>query len=285
LLALLGLLGPGTGLPTLRALCPEMARREIQDLLRRYRRVWRRRHRLLVHVLHWQRAGTVWAVDFAEPPLAVDGCYSRLLAVRDLASGLQLAWLPVADESAPTAGDGLVALFRAHGAPLVLKSDNGSAFIAEQTRSLLAAWRVWHLRSPPDLPEYNGSCEAGIGSMKTRTHHQAARGARPGVWTCDDTEAARLEANTTARPWGYRGPTPTEVWAQRRPVTPAERAAFGRRMERLERAERLQRGLGPEVAGNRMEQAAAHRAALVRALVEAGYLAFTRKVVAPTPGG
>src|SRR5262249_7471090 len=92
LLALLGLLGPRAGLPTVQALCPEMARREIQDVLRRYRRVWKRQHRVLLRVLHWHRAGAVWATDFAEPPLPVDGCYNRLLAVRDLASGMQLAW-------------------------------------------------------------------------------------------------------------------------------------------------------------------------------------------------
>jgi len=86
LLALLDLLGPRTGLPTLLALCPEMARGELQDVLRRYRRVWKRKHRLPVRVLHWHRAGAVWAADFAEPPLAVDRCYGRLLAVRDHAS-------------------------------------------------------------------------------------------------------------------------------------------------------------------------------------------------------
>src|SRR5262249_49501299 len=64
-LALLDLLGPRTGLPTFLALCPEMARGEMQDLLRRYRRVWKRKHRLPVRVLHWHRAGAVWAADFA----------------------------------------------------------------------------------------------------------------------------------------------------------------------------------------------------------------------------
>jgi hypothetical protein len=72
---------------------PEMARREVQHFLRRYRRVARRRHRLLVSVLHWRRPGSVWAIDFAEPPLAIEEVYNYLLAVRDL-------WLWPADEPA-----------------------------------------------------------------------------------------------------------------------------------------------------------------------------------------
>jgi transposase InsO family protein len=62
-----------------------------------------------------------------------------LLAVRDLASGYQLAWLAVPDEAAVTAAAALAALFREHGPPLVLKSDNGSAFRAEALGALLAA--------------------------------------------------------------------------------------------------------------------------------------------------
>jgi len=84
----------------------------------------------LLHILHWRRPGTVWAIDFAEPPLSIEGSFDYLLAVRDLASGMQLLWLPVTDETARTAMAGLEALFRQHGPPLVLKSDNGSAFIA-----------------------------------------------------------------------------------------------------------------------------------------------------------
>jgi transposase InsO family protein len=285
LLALLGLLGPGVGLPTLLALCPEMARREIQDMLRRYRRLYKRRCRALVRVLHWHRTGAVWATDFAEPPLAVDGCYSRLLAVRDLASGFQLAWLPVADESAQTAHDVLIALFRAHGAPLVLKSDNGSAFIADHVRRLLNDWQVWHLRSPPDLPEYNGACEAGIGSMKTRTHHQGAHSGRPGAWTCDDAEAARLQANETARPWGCRGPTPAEVWAQRRPLTNAERSGFGLILKEMVEDEYAVRGIKAKSKMSRSEQAAVDRAAIARALVAARILSFTSQLVAPPLNG
>jgi hypothetical protein len=276
-LALIGLLGPGVGVPTLQALCPGMARREVADLLRRYRRVWRRR-RLLARVLHWTRPGAVWALDFTTPPAPLEGRYGRLLAARDLASGQQLLWLPVADESAETAAAALEGLFRAEGAPLVLKSDNGAAFRAEAYAAVLRRWGVWPLPSPPRMPRYNGACEAGIGSMQTRTHHQAARRGRPGEWTCDDAEAARQEANQTARPWGVRGPTPEEAWRGRATIRPDERDAFAAVVRRHERQAREEQGYDPEGPLDPLAQAAVTRAALRRALAEVGLLRFTTHV-------
>lgn len=249
-----------------------MARREVGDLLHRYRRVWRQRHRRLLHILNWRRAGTVWAIDFAEAPLPIDGRLAYLLAVRDLASGTQLLWLPVADQTARTAGAGLEALFREHGAPLVLKSDNGSAFIAEDLAALLARWQVWHLRSPREWPEYNGACEAGIGSMKTRTHHEAARRGVPGLWSSDDTEAARLQANETALPWGEAGPTPDRVWRQRREIRTRQRTAFAAAVGRLEH-EALR---AAEQAGAATGRQALRRAAIGQALVVQGLLEYRR---------
>src|SRR5262249_9332306 len=82
--------GPGLGLPTLRGHFHDMARGELSDLLRRYRRAWRRRRRQALRVLHWQRAGSVWAIDYSQAPAAIDGCYDHLLAVRDLASAYTL---------------------------------------------------------------------------------------------------------------------------------------------------------------------------------------------------
>jgi hypothetical protein len=249
----------------------------VADLLRRYRRAWRRRRRLLLRTLHWTRPGAVWAIDFSEPPLPVEGQFGRLLAVRDLASGVQLLWLPVADESAGVARDSLEALFREHGAPLVLKSDNGSAFLAGEFGALLAAWGVLPLRSPPRTPRYNGSCEAGIGSMKARTHHEAARAGRPGEWTCDDAEAARLQANQTARPWGHRGPTPDEAWQGRRPISADERARFSDTARRRECEARQEAGCPAGVPLDPMIQAAVGRVALRGALVAHGLLTFTSR--------
>jgi hypothetical protein len=72
----------------------------------------------------------------------IEGRWPNLLAVRDLASGCQLAWLPVPDETAETTIQALQWLFLEHGALLVLKCDNGSGFIAEAMRGFLARWQL-----------------------------------------------------------------------------------------------------------------------------------------------
>jgi transposase InsO family protein len=284
LLGVLELLGPQTGVPILQTFVPEMARREVQDFLRRYRRIWRKRNRRLLHVLHWQQPGTVWAMDFAEPPLPVEGCYPYLLAVRDLSSGMQLLWLPVANDAAQTVRAALQSLFRAYGPPLVLKSDNGSGFIAAATAAWLRQWSVVHLRSPPECPAYNGACEAGIGSMKTRSHHQAALRDCPGQWSSDDVEAARSQANETARPWGLSGPTPQECWEQRRSITTEERSAFQRTVRQQERQARREQEYPVDGQLDDAAQAAVNRVAISRALVALGWLTFTRQSkAAPQP--
>lgn len=219
-------------------------------------------------MLRWLRVGSVWAIDFAEPPLPVNGCYGRLLAVRDLASGQQLHWLPVGGESAATVIAALEMLFREHSPPLVLKSDNGSGFIANVTQELLARWQVWHLRSPPEWPEYNGSCEACIGSMKARTHHQSVQRGCAGEWTCDDVEAARRQANETARPWGMHQPSPEQSWRNRKPLAAKERAAFAKAVHEAIAASASQPAPLPA--------AAVQRAAISQSLVKRGLLEYRR---------
>src|SRR5262249_5054844 len=158
-----------------------------------------------LHVLHWQQPGRVWAIDFAEPPLPLEGGFADLVAVRDLASGQQLLWLPVAAATAADTIAALQMLVMIYGAPLVLKMDNGAPFVAAATQALLARWGVEPLFSPPGWPAYNGAIEAGIGALKARTHAQAACHGHPEVWTCADLEAAREAANELGRPRGVRG--------------------------------------------------------------------------------
>ncbi len=186
----------------------------------------------------------------------MDGSYPRLLAVRDLASGCQLLWMPVADESEQTA-----------------------AFIATLLATFLNGFGVWQLFSPPRFPSYNGSCEAGIGSMKTRSHHQAARRGQPGQWTCDDVEAARLQANQTARPYGHRAPTPDEAWEKRRLIQPHERARFEATVAELEKQARQEQGYESDLQLDRTAHAAVMRVALRRALAALGLLTFTSAYV------
>lgn len=110
-----------------------------------------------------------------------------------------------------------------------------------------------------------------IGSMKARTHYQAMRRGHPGEWTCDDVEAARLQANETARPWGLHGSTPKEAWRQRTVISVEERTAFGRAVNRHE-VEARQASSGPE----RSQAGRLRRAAIGQALVALGLLKYRR---------
>jgi transposase InsO family protein len=275
-------LGPAIGLPTLQQCFPAMARAELEELLARYRRVWRKRNQQALRVLHWTRPGSVWAIDFADSPAIIDGRYAHLLAVRDLASGQQLLWLPVEATTSACAAAALAPLFAILGAPLVLKSDNGSAFGAEPVAALLAEFGVVGLFSPPGMPSYNGAVEAGIGSLKTRTEAHASRHGRLYYWTWDDTEAARLEANATARPQGPNGPSPDETWTARRRLGTADRALFRATVARLEPMARREQDQ-PEVGClDVMTQRAVDRVAIRRALEEHGYLLYSRRRI-PLP--
>jgi transposase InsO family protein len=271
--------GPGVGLPPLRAAFPTMARVELDDLLGRYRRVWRRRHRQPLHVLEWTAPGTIWAVDFAEAPAVIEGVGPYLLAVRDLASGRHLLWQPVRAPTAAEAVDALAGLFAVLGAPLVLKSDNGSAFGAPAVAALLHDFGVLSLFSPPHTPSYNGAIEAGIGSLKGRTAVHAARHGRFGCWNWDDVAAARLEANATARPRGPSGPTPNEAWARRESISIGDRESFVNLVEAQRCTARCELGLLPTGSLPVMTERAVDRIAIRRALVERGLLLFLRRSI------
>jgi len=71
IMALFQLMGPGVGLAVLQECFPGVARRELEDLQRRYRDVHTKRSQVLVHALIWPRVGSVWAMDYAVPPLPV----------------------------------------------------------------------------------------------------------------------------------------------------------------------------------------------------------------------
>jgi transposase InsO family protein len=199
--------GPATGLPTLQHYYPQVARAELVELLTTYRGDYRQAHVRQQSELHWQRPGSVWAMDFSHPPVAIDGYYPAIFTVRDLASQQQLLWLPVENETADTVIDALHELFDEHGAPLVLKCDNGSSFVAAASKQFLCDRSVVTLYSPPYAPWYNGAIERANRSLKEITEHVADEAGHAGYWTSPDLHAARLRLNRLRRPWGADGPT------------------------------------------------------------------------------
>ena len=273
--------GPRIGMPTLRAEFPIMSPSELEDILHRFRRVWKYQNQRLIHRLRWHHPGTVWAADHVHPDRPVDGRYPYILSVRDLASHYQLAWQPVPDVGADTTAAVLSSLIWEHGPPWVLKTDNGPGFIAWDTRKLLATWSILHLRNPPRTPQYNGSCEAANGSQKNTTEDQAALARRPGRWTSKDLQRARLIRNRYGRPWGHRGPTPEDRWKQSH-VTAFQRCQLQATVNRYRKEELAQRGIPDEALLSDAAQASVDRVAISRALKLHGYLRVTRRLVTPT---
>jgi integrase-like protein len=213
---------PRMGSRALSAAYPSLSRRYAKRILRRVR--WLRERR--AYRAEWIQPGSVWAIDHTRPPALVEGVFARVLVVRDLASGFQLANEAAARESAVHVAGVLERLFEEHGAPLALKSDNGGALVGGPIPDLLAKWGVTPLRSPPYTPRFNGACEAGVGSVKRGAEWSARINGHPGEWTLDDLEAARLYANEFGRPRHARGRVPREAWEARRRVTLLERSAF-----------------------------------------------------------
>jgi transposase InsO family protein len=284
ILAYVKLSGPGVGVPTLQEHFPGVPRAELADLLERYRTVWRVRHAPYARVLHWQTPGFVWAADFTEPsrwglspslpPIA--GRYPYVLAVRDLASGCMLAWQPLPTLTEEVTTEVLARLFALYGAPLVLKIDNGSAFRAAAFQEFLEASGVIPLYSPPSCPMYNGSIEASIGSLKTRTEEHAREQGRAGRWELADLAAAQAAANAS-HPRRLNGRTPASVWQSRTLVRPIERVVFALTVDRQRFQARDELGIEQEEFLDHWRNSAVDRRAVERALVEHGHLLFTRR--------
>ncbi len=250
--------GMHLGLPTRRAEFAEMPRCELRELQAAYRQYYRATHRHSTEQSTWREAGRIWAMDHVVPPNPIDGTQKAAFSLRDL--GTQLAWQPVPDQSASPTAAALKSLIEMHGPPLVIKSDNGSAFKDVDLQRLLDEYAITWLPSPPWMPHYNracaalycyaiqsarqtrrkqprlplkwvwqryryqsGGCEAGNRSMRVRADHFAERA---GGWTGACLEAARRQANELTRPEGHRRPTPGQRWGARTPISATQREQF-----------------------------------------------------------
>jgi hypothetical protein len=271
-LAALECFGPRTGVATIRRFAGDIPRSEVRDLVIRYRRCSERRSHGVGRELFWRVPGAAQAFDHTEPGDLVDGIHPAILAGRDLATGEATVWRGVPDMTARSTVEVLTGSFAERGAPLVLKTDNGSAFVAEKTEEFLGASGVEHLLSPPLTPRYNGGVESHIRWMTMRTEWQATREGRQDRWTSTDLEAARLVANAT------RAPKALDHSAK---LTPELRAAF-RRSVAAERSRLFAaRGLDPASAPKGLRNQV-NRQAITRALVAHGILEIrSRRVSLP----
>jgi transposase InsO family protein len=179
---------PDWGLPKLRDALPGLPRNSALAYLRRYKRLRRKRHRRRQRV-QWHLPGTVWAIDGTWLEQRVVGSGRRALIVVEMHTRKTLALESVAGERAYEVERVLAALVEKHGAPLVLKLDNGSAFISLRILVFCALRGITLMHSPVRRPSWNGTCEVS-GRWAKRRAQAAAEQRGDDTLTQADLDAA-----------------------------------------------------------------------------------------------
>lgn len=149
--------------------------------------------------MSWPVPGAVWAIDGTWLDQPVPPLGRRALIVVEMHSRQVLCLRSVPGERAVAAEQVLADLIAQHGAPLVLKLDNGSAFTARRFRRFCWQHGILLLHSPVRRPSYNGTCEVSGRWAKGRAAAawQARSGA--GALTQADLDAAATYRGTMPR--------------------------------------------------------------------------------------
>jgi len=171
-----------------------------------------------------------------------------------------------------TAADVLAVLQRLvenHGAPLVIKADNGSAFRDAAVKAWAAARDILLLYSPPGTPAYNGACEVTCRWVKV-----AADGLilAHGLELADALEIAGRLRNAAGPP----GKSAAETWARREPVSEDLRQDLAARYREHEEGARRRRGIALGDALPHASQASLDRFAIREALCDSQLLTIQR---------
>jgi transposase InsO family protein len=269
--------GPSICLSALQEEFPRVRPAPLVRFFREYRAEYERQHDEGWKRLLWLHPGRVWAMDHSFPPAPIDGRKRAIFTVRDLASHHHLLWTPVSSEAAEAAVRQLRVLFITCGAPLLLKCDNGSAFLSERMKRFLEAWGVTPLYSPPRSPRYNGAIERANLTLKRATAHEAELAGHPGWWRTDDLDGALSKTNAHCRPWGVGGGLPVEQWEKRPCITAEERKDFLEALARARADVREQCGEPQDAELGHYAQAAIDRMAGQIVLEALGYLVVTRR--------
>jgi hypothetical protein len=143
----------------------QISRRALAALIVTARRARAQQHQAALCRITWQVPGLVWALDDTELARG-NGQLLRLHQVQDLASRYKFRpWVGERILGA-TVAERLEQLFRQHGAPLVLKRDNGGNLNQHAVDVVLARYWVVPLNSPRQYPPYNGGMERAIREVK-----------------------------------------------------------------------------------------------------------------------
>jgi len=161
-----------------------LSRRELGALVQDYRR----NQSLSMKHIHWLWPGLAWSCDGTQ--YGEDG--RQIIPFHDLASRYRFRPFVTDKLNGQQIARHLESLFREHGAPLILKRDNGSPFNNHHVDEVLARFRVLNLNSPPHCPRYNGAMEKSIRDFKAAL---AQRELRTGTVPADFTLAVEVTAH------------------------------------------------------------------------------------------
>jgi len=250
------------GLEPLKRCFPEITRRETQEILGDYREHYRRTHPFLEIRLRWNLPGAVWAMDHT-----LEKGRGKVFSVKDLATGRQLLHQEVEDLGAERVIGELECLFESQGRPLVVKSDQGSAFKAAETESFMKRRGIFLLLSPARRPQYNGSIESRIRWLKCRTRFQT-----PGPGSATNAAATNRALALTNEHYCTQSKWP--------PIDESLRVTFARAVEETA-DEAAQRGLYTQRAWPRVRRNI-WRHAIASALEAHGILQVWRREI-PLP--
>jgi transposase InsO family protein len=204
------------------------ARSTVFDILERHGRVRsRRRHRRWKHPgaapFNTTAPNQIWTVDFNGQFLMRDGLYCYPLTIVDHFSRYLLCCHGLPDVRAEGVKTQFLRLFREHGLPDAIRSDNGAPFASTGIHGLSRV-NVWwlqlgivHQRITPGNPQQNGAHERMHRTLKARatkppaanlsiqqrvfnTFRRTYNEIRPHEALDDETPASRWTPSTRAYP-------------------------------------------------------------------------------------
>jgi transposase InsO family protein len=160
-----------------------ISRRDLQDMVRDARDAANAAERDATTHLEWFKPGSAWASDTTEVDVA--GYHCHVQTIRDLASRYTITPYANHNLTCKEVAAMLEKAFKAYGAPLILKLDNGAYENGKEVLDLLAKWGVILLNSPVYYPQYNGSVERA----QQEIQDELAAALIPALAPSDDVQA------------------------------------------------------------------------------------------------
>ena len=145
-----------------------ISRRTLQSMVADSRAEHNQHQRQNLQAVRWNYPNVAWATDASEYRRDAHGQKLRFVLAQDLNSSFRFAPRCALALNGQAIASYLEQLFEQHGAPLVLKRDNGSIFNNSAVDAVLSRWHVLPLNSPPYYPRYNGGIERGICELKAQ---------------------------------------------------------------------------------------------------------------------